>query len=152
MKHLISILLLVIFMIGCSKESKTYQYVTVSNDLLKSATQPKEHTFIERFSDYWEANSLNDFEAAYAYELPYLNFLKSLDWYLDFKKTAKRRYNITLLEITPDSKDDDIIYARVHFDGKNLDVNLTEKWIFINDIWYHSYSQSILPPKPPKLH
>ncbi len=151
MKVIFSVLLM-IFIIGCSKENKTYQYVITPEDIIDTSNVRDKEQFVERFSDYWEATSRNDFDKAYAYELPYLNFLKSVDWYYEFKKASKRKFTVRLLRITPEQDDADILNVRINFKSKQLDTNVTEKWIYINGHWYHSYSQSILPPKPPKVH
>ena len=144
-------ILVITLMLGCSREEINYQYVSIDEKVRQSSNFEKNRELVKRFSEYWEATSLKDFETAYNYELPYLNFLKSLDWYLEFKTVSKKNFKTTMLSLTEDKDDKDIVHVRLNIKSKKVDANVTEKWININGTWYHNYSQSILPPKPPRI-
>lgn len=102
----------------------------------------------KRYFKYWDLRSAAEYTQSYAYELPYLNLLKSQEWYEEFHMYDNKNYTTTMLYAKRDKNDGDIVHIRNNFKGKYIDTNVTEKWININGIWYHSYSQSLLPPKP----
>lgn len=129
-----------IFVLGCSQNYNKYvnvdSNITIDSDLKK------------RYLEYWLYKSEHNFEEAYKYELPYLNFVKNLEWYKEFNAESKKHFATNLLKIDINKKDTDIVYIRSNFKAKYLDSNVTEKWIKVNGTWFHYYSQSLLPELP----
>ncbi len=145
-----SIILITSIFFGCSEKEQvqTFKYVSIDANVSidNNISNPKE--LITVYKKYWEAASSGDLNATYAMELPYLNFIKSLQWYRDFKQNDKHGYKVTMLKMNADKNDNEIAYVRSNYKSKVMDVNLTEKWILINTDWYHYYRQSLLPPAP----
>ncbi len=150
MKSFVIVVLCTLFIMGCDKKELVTQYqyafidgnVTIENDI-KDLKLLKNN-----FRDYWEASSKGDLNSSYSLELPYLNFLKSLAWYRDFKQDDKRHYKATMLHIKAEDDDNEVAFVRTNYKSDVMDINLTEKWIYVNGQWYHFYSQSLLPPPP----
>ncbi len=142
--------LLILFVIGCEKKTpeKEYQYAFIDVNLTVENDIKELKVLKNNFRDYWEASSKGDLNASYALELPYLNFLKSLEWYRDFKADDKRHYTATMLRISSENNDSEVAFVRANYKSNVMDINLTEKWIYVNGEWYHYYSQSLLPPPP----
>ncbi len=147
---LILLSLALVLLVGCNKKGpqKEYIYAFVDENLSVDGNITQPHQLQERFRDYWEASSRGDLNASYALELPYLNFLKSLEWYRDFKADDKRHYKATMLRVASEKGDGDVALVRTNYQSDVMDINLTEKWIYTNGQWYHFYSQSLLPPPP----
>jgi hypothetical protein len=137
-----------LFILGCESKQKNYRYVEIDNNVSIEGNVTDLQQFKRRFSEFWEASAVVDFDTTYQYELPYLNFLKDLPWYLNFQSGAKERYMTTIINVKADPRHNDIVYVRQNHKSTLLDVNITEKWIYINGTWYHSYRQSLLPPPP----
>ncbi len=151
MKRFLAVpLLAVLFFVGCDKSSslQQYQYAFIDNNLTVEHDVKDLKLLKNNFRNYWEASSKGDLNTSYALELPYLNFLKSLQWYRDFKQDDKRHYKATMLRITSEKDDNEVAYIRTNYHSDVMDINLTEKWIYISGQWYHYYSQSLLPPPP----
>jgi hypothetical protein len=145
------ILMVVTFIVYKNRElSDTYVYVSMDNNITVSKDIVKYEELKRRFSEYWEAASLNDFNTTYEYELPYLNFLKSLDWYIDFKQGSKKHYKVLTLDVKTEFGDSDIAIITMKVELNNFTRKIADKWVLVNGIWYHYYSQSLLPP-PPKF-
>jgi sarcosine oxidase delta subunit len=130
---------------GC--DAKKESVVTLSADL------SIDDDLLERYGEYWTYMSKNDYDRSYEYELPYLNFLKSKEWYKEFQYGGKIDFKVKILSISEDKDDKDVVFVRANYRGKYLDSNITEKWINIKGTWYHYYSQSLLPslPKTPNI-
>lgn len=103
----------------------------------------------ERYLQYWEAFSKGEYEKSYAYELPYLNYLKSLQWYKEFHRTRRTDYKVKLLSIDIADNDSNIAYLKSEFISPRNTITLLDKWIKVENSWYHYYKQTILP-EPPK--
>jgi len=150
-KLLLTILpLTVMFFAGCDRQvsEPQYQYAYIDNNLSIENDIKELKLLKNNFRNYWEASSQGDLNSSYALELPYLNFLKSLEWYVDFKNDDKRHYKATMLRISSENNDDEVALVRANYKSDVMDINLTEKWIYVNGQWYHYYSQSLLPPPP----
>ncbi|GEM_PF-1221468 len=142
--------LLILFVLGCEKKNpeKEYQYAFIDVNLTVENDIKELEVLKNNFRNYWEASSIGDLNASYALELPYLNFLKSLEWYRDFKADDKRHYTATMLRISSENNDSEVAFVRANYTSDVMDINLTDKWIYVNGEWYHYYSQSLLPPPP----
>jgi len=147
---LVLVPLFILWFTGCEKKESTkqYQYAFIDNNLTIE-NDIKDLKLLKRnFRDYWEASSRGDLNTSYMLELPYLNFIKPLEWYRDFKQDDKRHYKATMLQLKSETDDNEIALIRTNYKSNVMDINLTEKWIYVNGQWYHYYSQSLLPPPP----
>ncbi len=99
-----------------------------------------------RVETYWKARAKKDFETSYKFELPYLNYIHSEDWYEIFFQNASKFSKIELKKIKSCNKSICIIglLLRYRFNPDNF-IFLYDKWIKVDGIWYHKYDDNPLP-------
>jgi len=95
-----------------------------------------------RFIYYWSARANRDFKDAYKYEMPYLQYIHSLEWYEDFFITAPRIKKIKIKKI--DCKGNICYVSMLLKIGKNY-IFYKDKWIKVDKIWYHRFRDKALP-------
>lgn len=122
---------------GCEKK---YRYATLDTNL--SAT-PASEELLERVREYWEYRSLFDYGHARSFELPYLNFIKDENWYLQFHAHDRKKYRIVLKQVRMHG---DEAKVRIHIYLPHTDYGFNDSWYLVNGTWYHYYHPSILPP------
>lgn len=93
--------------------------------------------------NYYEALSKKDFKEAYSFELPHLQFQKSLDFYEKFYFDYKGFHKTTLLSIQTIDKDRAIVSVNIEY--KDNHYQLQDRWVFVNGLWKHYNKFSILP-------
>lgn len=143
MKGAALLLLALILFSGCEKK---YEYV--SRDANVSLESKEARALVKRYEDYWEAKSKGEYDKSYRFELPYLNFLKHVRWYEQFHAADRKFYHVTLLYIEWDDKHPGKAKVRTKIDLKNNTYSFFDVWYSVNNRWYHTYSQSILPTLP----
>jgi hypothetical protein len=98
----------------------------------------------QRDLSYWEHMSQKEFDASYDYELPYLRYLKSLEWYKNFNATNNQKFTIKQYDITLVDSHRAIIKHYYHgSDGHSL--NLEDRWVLVQNEWFHYFELSKLP-------
>lgn len=149
MIRIISLFTFIVFIFGCN--DKYADYVTTDQNLTIEESVLESENLLERYKEYWYYFGKGDYDNSYEYELPYLNFLKSLEWYKEFHQANQKNYRVTLLSVTVEKNNANIVYMRSRFTTPTHGYELSDKWLRINNKWYHYYSQSILPPAPKPL-
>jgi len=96
----------------------------------------------DRFVSYWADRANRDFKDAYKYEMPYLKYIHSLEWYEDFFITAPRIKKIKVKRI--DCKDNICYVSMLLKIGKNY-IFYRDKWVKVDKIWYHRFRDNALP-------
>ncbi len=98
----------------------------------------------EKFISYWQARANKEFYKTFNYEMPYLRYLYSKDWYEDFFSSSPRFKSIyvknfeckgnicffTLL-LKPKYSKDTIFYK--------------DKWVKVDNTYYHRFNDLLLP-------
>ena len=142
MSKVLLFIILLLLLDGCEKK---HVYSSVDANLSIRDNRFKE--LEDRHLDYWEAMSLADYDESYRFELPYLNFLKTNEWYREFRSGSREKYKIVIKGIESDSEDDNIAFVKTHIILKHTDYTFKDRWLYVNGTWYHSYSPSLLPKK-----
>lgn len=143
MKRLLLGTFLLFALLGCEKK---YAYVEVDKNV--TAADEKTEALLSRFKDYWEYRSKNESEDSYAYELPYLNFIKDRQWYVRFHTGDRKAYKVTVLKIKYDPRESAHVEILTNIDLTHTSYSFWDQWYYVNGTWYHKYIQSILPPEP----
>ena len=97
------------------------------------------------FQNYWENRGNKRFYKTYAYELPYLDYLHTQEWYEDYFAKAMRIKKITVKKVI--CKDEK---CRIDFvfnpKSKPRDEDFhIDSWLKMDGKWYHSYNDNPLP-------
>jgi hypothetical protein len=95
-----------------------------------------------RFVEYWSYRAKKRFYKTYGFEMPYLRYLYSQDWYEDYFSTAPRIKKISIKKI--DCKNDICKIGIILYFGKNYSY-YTDKWVKVDNIWYHRFNDRPLP-------
>lgn len=140
-RNTLGILVVTLFISGCSP-FVNYQFTTVDSSLVLKEDKLKHLS--KRHQEFWEYFSSKDFEKSYTYELPHLQFLKSLDWYQEFNAPNLKGYKITQLSIEEVEKDKAIVKYRYEKTG-HQSLIIDDRWVFVDGEWYHYFEFSKLP-------
>ncbi len=98
------------------------------------------------FKTYWNYRADKKFYKTYSYELPYLDYLHSQDWYEDFFAKSMRLKKIVIKKVQ--CKDEKCKIAFVFY-TKSMPKDghyFTDEWVNLDNKWYHSYNDNPLPP------
>jgi len=99
-----------------------------------------------RILNYWENRSKKNFEATYQIELPYLKYLHTKEWYEKFFQDATLFSKVKIKKIT--QCDENICTVGLLLNPKfspETNIFLYDKWIKVDNLWYHKYVDSALP-------
>jgi len=96
----------------------------------------------KRFVEYWNNRAHKQFYKTYDLELPYLKYLYSKDWYEDYFSNAPRIKKISIKRVN--CKDNICKIGMVLKIYKNS-VYYTDKWIKVDNVWYHRFNDNALP-------
>jgi hypothetical protein len=134
-----------LFFLGCEEK---YKYVTLDSNLTFETLESPQ-VLKKRFQEYWEYRSQNNFQASYEYELPYLKLLKNKQAYQSFFSNNKYS-NISLKKVSSgNNQEADIALLWIKKYNVNGETSqYQDKWVYIDNNWYHYYHASILPPAP----
>jgi hypothetical protein len=138
MKIYLPLLVLVLFFVGC-EEPRSYAF----KDENRTYSSKKLQELSERHLEFWEAFSKKDFNTTYRYELPYLQFIKSLKWYNTFNLANNKHYSIIQKDIKV--KRDDFALIKTQYKLKENSYIFNDPWYLVDGIWYHEFSTSKLP-------
>jgi len=94
------------------------------------------------FSKYWTYRAKRSFSDTYKYELPYLQYIHTKEWYEDFFMSAPRIKKIAVTKI--DCKDN-ICYIPMLLKIGKAKVYFKDKWIKVDKNWYHKFNDNPLP-------
>ena len=143
LKAVITTLFFTFVLAGCAS---SYQYA--SKDPSLQITDERIKALSERDLAYWEYFSKNDFDATYKYELPHLQYLKSLAWYKNFYASANKNFTMQQSKITLVNSDRAII--KHHFrDKEGNSLELEDRWVLVKDTWFHYFDLTKLPLNTP---
>ena len=131
------IVVLILFS-GCEKK---YEHVIMD---INSTSTVVPHKLAKRYKEYWENFSDNKFDKTYKIELPYLQFIKNISWYKNFRGTSTGNFSIE--GVAAKKIDDNIIHIRTKIISNGQEEKFYDRWIFVNNVWYHYYYPSLLPP------
>lgn len=94
------------------------------------------------FNKYWSLRADKRFYKTYQYELPYLNYLHSQEWYEDFFSTAPRikKIKVKWVKCTKTKCKIGMILKI----GKE-NVFYIDTWVNVDNRWYHKYNDNALP-------
>lgn len=134
-----------------SCDNKKSEFVIIDNNVTIQKGIQEVDQFLDRYVHYWDFFVKKELSKSYPYELPYLNYLRSLEWYEEFHASNKSKYVVELLSVSIEEGDPNILLARTRFHMKSNITESTDRWVFVDGVWYHYYSQSILPPRPKPL-
>ena len=142
-KYTIVILFPIIFLInGCSLKIPHSPNVSYSKHVKIDSRKTK--LLVKRFIEYWDSRIKGDAQKAWKYELPYQRYMMNFDLYkrlIGMYKNAK----IELSAISFRDKNTAIIERKISVHKKIW--KKKDKWIYVQDNWYHKFYQSIFPPK-----
>ncbi len=140
------LLVLLLFFLGCEEK---YTNVAIDQNISIDKNITNVENLKLRYQEYWEVFSKGEYDKSYAYELPYLNYIKSLQWYKDFNRIRKNDYKVSMLNIKSYPYDAKVALVRTRFQSPHKTFELSDRWVQVGDTWYHYYKQSLLP-KPPR--
>jgi len=126
---------------GCESKVEKYEYKDVNISLTPSSK--KEALLVQRFAQYWHKRLNGDYNSSYDFELPSQRYLVSLKEYknvLGLYKGSKA----DLVHISYPHPDIAIVTRKMRI--KNKAFTRLDKWLFIDDNWYHKFYQTALPP------
>ena len=99
-----------------------------------------------RISDYWGKRAENDFKSTYSIELPYLNYIHSRKWYKKCFHNAATFSNVDIIKVFKcDSEICTLGLELTDEDTTDSKIFIKDKWINIDNTWYHRYDDSPLP-------
>ena len=96
------------------------------------------------FQKYWKNRGEREFDKTYDQELPYLQYIHSRKWYKDFFIDAPK-FRKVLIKKVHSCTQNVCILGILLFKDTSSPIYLYDKWIRVNDKWYHRYSDSYLP-------
>jgi len=99
----------------------------------------------ERFVSYWEKRGEKKFSKTYSYEIPYLQYLHSRDWYQNFFIDAPQFKVIAIHKLYECGTKSCILGIKLYRKKSSDPIYLHDKWIKIDGVWYHKYRDSYLP-------
>lgn len=140
-KNTFFILSIIVLGAGCS-HSMNYQFATIDSSLVLKEDKLKHLS--KRHQEFWEYFSSKNFDKSYTYELPHLQFLKSLDWYKEFNTPNIQGYKVIQLSIEEVEKDKAIVKYRYEKKG-HQSLLIDDRWVFVDGEWYHYFEFSKLP-------
>lgn len=95
-----------------------------------------------RFVDYWNYRAHKEFDKTYNYEMPYLKYLHSKEEYEDYFEDAPRIKKIIVKNINCKNN---ICYISLLLKIYHNYVFFKDKWVKVDNIWYHRYNDMLLP-------
>jgi hypothetical protein len=95
-----------------------------------------------KFIQYWSLRAEKKFDKTYKFEMPYLRYLYSKDWYEDFFSTAPKIRKISIKKI--DCKNNICRIGIVLYTKRNY-IYIFDKWIKVDNVWYHRFNDRLLP-------
>jgi len=95
-----------------------------------------------KFTKYWTYRANREFSKTYKYELPYLQYIHSKEWYEDFFMLAPRIKKIDIKNIK--CKNNICFIGMILKIGKNK-TYFRDKWIKVDKIYYHRFNDNPLP-------
>ena len=100
----------------------------------------------KEITKYWTDRGEEEFKKTYSQELPYLQYIHSKDWYRRFFKNAP---DISVIKIKniKNSNDNSYIFGILLYFKYNpkSPTFLYDKWLKIDNKWYHKYNDNPLP-------
>jgi len=128
---------------GCSDEPQKYDDTAIDKNItIKSDV---EQALADRFLEYHHLRSIQAFEQSYLIELPAYRFISDYKLYLAESRTVSKDFNTTLLSISYNPQEKDIAYAHYRYKKQNHVTLHQERWMYVNEKWYHSYDFSPFP-------
>jgi len=133
---------LFLLFIGCSDSHKLAikKHVDINESIKIDDYDIK---LIKRFMEYWELRSTYNFEKSFLYELPYIQYTKSLEDYISEGKTRYRNFDISLINILV--KNEYTVEITRKFKYKKIELKFKSIWIKVNGTWYRKYDLIISP-------
>ncbi len=131
-------MILMIF-IGCANSPPSYKEIEIK---YKPANE-RERELIDSFAHYWHLRIKGDMKRAFSYELPYQKYVDGWTGYEEKVKPLNKNLKIELKDINFTSSNVGIVTKIVKI--KNRRLLQKDRWIYIDDRWYHKYHQNILP-------
>ena len=147
MIQVLSIFILFLIMDGCSLTAPQRPQVTIKNVVIDShihIKSPKSRQLIQRFKEYWHYRMIGDYQKAFAYELPYQQYVITLKKYRLITGGQYMADKILLKDIT--YQNNCAVVKRIVILNE-YNISKKDKWCYVKDNWYHKFYQSILPPK-----
>jgi len=139
--YLIFISLIVLFFTSCNTKPNENEFVVIEKDFNYINQDSK---LLQRILDYWYLRSMHKFEESYEYELPYQTYLKTFERYADEGATTYRKFRVAITKIEyKNEKSIALVYRKYY--RKNTELNLSSKWIKIENKWYHKYDYTVFP-------
>jgi len=108
-----------------------------NNTLIKSSLK-------NRFETYWLYRANRKFNLCYSYEMPYLRYLYSKNWYLNYFFYSRKIKRIKVLKINCKNKNICYISMLLYYGSKNP-VFFKDKWVKVDGVWYHRFYDRVLP-------
>ena len=137
-----TIYLVVLFFQGCLEKQSSLAKTANSHDI------GKEKQLVQRFQNYWQHRSSCEIEKAFYYELPYQQYLLGLQEYLSQmdRRYCDAKVSLEKIEFNKENPNIAIIVRKVKL--KNGHQYLAkDKWIYVDNQWYHKFYQTIFPPE-----
>ena len=105
----------------------------------------EERALEKSFTNYWEARGAKKFYKTYDYELPYLNYLHSQEWYEDFFSRAMRIKKMVVKKVKCKEEKCRIEFNFYTKSAPKESHYLQDDWINVDGKWYHVYNDNPLP-------
>lgn len=138
MKVLIFFSVILLIFTGCEKK---YKYSTLDQNLTFASDEARKLSKIHQ--KYWEMYSQKKFSNTYPYELAYMRFLHSLEWYKLFLASNKANYTVIQEKIVIDGNS--AVVKTKHIYDNNKTAVFYDPWYNVNGTWQHEFKDSILP-------
>ena len=134
---------IMLFIAGCSvKTPKPTKNISYEQNYKK-----REYLLLlERFIQYWQNRVDGKIEDAWKYELPYQKYVTGFKQYKSLIGSYKG-YHIQLIEIKQVAPNVVIVTRKVYKTDPNNATTKYDKWIKIDNTWYHKFYQNVFPPK-----
>ena len=96
----------------------------------------------KRFVNYWNYRAHKEFSKAYNFEMPYLRYIHPKEEYEDFFANAPRIKKISVKKIECKGN---VCYVGMVLKIYKNEVFYKDKWIKVDNTWYHRYRDRALP-------
>lgn len=133
------LLVITLFFIACENK---YTYSEIDDNLTIKDKHLKELSM--RFLSYWDLKSQGKYKETFNYELAYQRYIKPIDEYEQFHKGNRTFFHVKLVSIDLIDKNTAMLTKTMTMDNGKIYTEV-EKWLYIDNEWWHKVRLSKLP-------